>query len=242
MAGFITDLPAAASVLGAELVEVAKRSPTVTMTATTISAAASDNSFNDSADGFIATGFAEGDRVGSEGFTGDTANNIFVGTIETLTASKMIIASPEGDVLIDDAEGESVTIWKWESNRLTLQEVVDLVGSSAYDFGFNFEATPGADALLGRVQIGRDITLPADFSGASGTGDVNPDATYEIDVLDDGASIGTISIADTGTITWTTDGGTEKSVAEGSQITFIGQTTPDASIAGWSFVLKATQD
>lgn len=112
-------------------------------------------------------------------------------------------------------------------------------GSQPYDFGFTFEDTPGADAILGRVRIGRNITLPADFAGASGGGDVDPDATYAISVQDDGVEIGTISIADTGTITWATDGGTAKAVAAGSEVTFVGQTTPDASIAGWSFVLAA---
>lgn len=111
-----------------------------------------------------------------------------------------------------------------------------------YDFGFVFEATPGADAIVGRVRIGRNITIPADFAGASGGGDVDPDATYEIAVLDDGVEIGTISIADTGTITWATDSGTSKSVAAGSEITFVGQTTPDTAIEGWSFVILATQD
>ncbi len=115
-------------------------------------------------------------------------------------------------------------------------------GGGAYDFGFAFEATPGADAILGRVRIGRNITLPANLAGAFGGGDVDPDATYDIDVRDDGVSIGTISIADTGTITWTTDAGTSKAVAAGSEVTFVGQTTPDTSIQGWSFVLAATQD
>ena len=50
----ITDLAALASLDGAELIEVSVLSDTVTTTATTISAAAADNSYNDSGSGFVA--------------------------------------------------------------------------------------------------------------------------------------------------------------------------------------------
>jgi hypothetical protein len=124
MSTYITELDAADTPLdGTEPLIVSQLSATIKITATTLSAAASDNSFNDSGSGFVTAGFAEGDRIGVSGFTGNTANNIYVGTIETLTAGKMIIASPEGDVLVDDAAGESVTIAKWESRRVEAQEI-----------------------------------------------------------------------------------------------------------------------
>lgn len=80
-----------------------------TKTATTISAVASDNSFNDSGNGFITAGFEVGDEVDVSGFTGNVANNAtFV--ITALTAGKMTIGGSDGDVIVDDAAGESVTI------------------------------------------------------------------------------------------------------------------------------------
>jgi hypothetical protein len=81
-----------------------------TLVAATISAAAADNSFNDSASGFIAAGFEVGDVVTVTGFTGDVANNIASGIITALTAAKMTIGGTDGDVIADDAAGESVTI------------------------------------------------------------------------------------------------------------------------------------
>jgi hypothetical protein len=81
-----------------------------TIVAATISAAAADNSFNDSASGFIAAGFEVGDVVTATGFTGDVANNIVGGTITALTAAKMTIGGVDGDVIVDDAAGEVVTI------------------------------------------------------------------------------------------------------------------------------------
>lgn len=116
----ISDLLAASSLAGNEIIEVAQLSTTVTITGTTISALASDNSFNDSANGFVAAGFAVGDRVKVTGFTGDTANNIYAATITALTAGKMTIGGTDGDVIVDDAAGESVTIAKWTSKRVDL--------------------------------------------------------------------------------------------------------------------------
>jgi hypothetical protein len=80
-----------------------------TITATTISALAGDNSFNDSATGFVTAGFEVGQAVVVSGFTGDTANNL-TGIITALTAGKMTIGGTDGDVIVDDAAGESVTI------------------------------------------------------------------------------------------------------------------------------------
>jgi hypothetical protein len=107
----------------ADLLELSRLSPTVTYTATTLSAQASDNSFNDSAAQFVAEGFAVGMSVKVTGFTGNAANNIFTGRITALTTGKMTIGGTDGDVIVDDAAGESVTITAWESRRTTAQEV-----------------------------------------------------------------------------------------------------------------------
>jgi hypothetical protein len=82
---------------------------TGTKTATTISAAAEDNSLNDSADGFITAGFRTGDVVSIAGFT-KTANNTTRATIATLTKSKMTFTGAYGDGIVDEAATPSVTI------------------------------------------------------------------------------------------------------------------------------------
>lgn len=135
----ITDLAAAGAMTGNEWVEIAQLSTTVTMTATTLSALASDNSYNDSAAQFIIEGFAVGDRVKVSGFTGNTANNIFVGKITALTAGKMTIGGTDGDVIVDDAAGESVTISKWVSRRTAYQPFRGaLVKKAADQTGANY--------------------------------------------------------------------------------------------------------
>jgi hypothetical protein len=112
---------------------------------------------------------------------------------------------------------------------------------TVYDFGCSFEDTPADGATIGRVQIGRDITIPANASGSSGKVEANPDATYIISVQDDGAEIATISVSTGGTPTFATTGGTAKSVAAGSAIKFVAPSSspPEGSIAGGSFVILA---
>lgn len=125
----ISQLTASATLNGAELVEVSQLSSTVTITGTTISAQASDNSFNDSANGFVTAGFTTGKSVKVTGFTGSGANNIVSGVVTAVAAGKLTIGGAYGDVIVDDAAGESVTITQWNSNRTTAQDVADL-GSS----------------------------------------------------------------------------------------------------------------
>lgn len=108
---------------GSELMEVSQLSATVKITATTLSAVASDNSYNDSGLGFGTAGFQVGDRVKVEGFTGNTANNILTGLITSVTTGKMIIGGTDGDVIVNDAAGESVTITKWTTKRSSVKEV-----------------------------------------------------------------------------------------------------------------------
>lgn len=82
----------------------------VTDTQITFSVDDTDNSYNDSGSGFVTAGFKVGDLVTVTGFTGNAVNNITDGKITSLTAAKMIIESPEGDALITEIAGDSVTI------------------------------------------------------------------------------------------------------------------------------------
>ncbi len=131
MSKAISAMTAAASLSGDELLEVSQLSASVTITAATISAVASDNSFNDSGSGFVTAGFEVGMRVKATGFTGNVANNIISGRITALTTGKMTIGGTDGDVIVDDAAGESVTITAWETRRATAQDVADLAGAGA---------------------------------------------------------------------------------------------------------------
>ena len=126
----IGQLSAAGSVAGTELIELQKLSATVTITAATISAAAADNSYNDSGSGFVAAGFTVGMHVRVTGFTGNVANNISDAVVTAVTAGKLTIGGTDGDVIVDDAAGESVTITAWESVYATADQLLAAVDAA----------------------------------------------------------------------------------------------------------------
>lgn len=111
-----------------------------------------------------------------------------------------------------------------------------------YDLPLAFAGTPEGGQLLGMFSIVRDLEFEANFAGAVGHVGVNPGATFEIDVQDDGVSIGAISISTGGVFTFTTTSGTAKSVASGSLIEFIApsDSPAEATIANISATLKGT--
>lgn len=231
----ITDMLAATTLSGAELVEVSQPSATVKVTATTLSALAADNSYNDSANGFVAAGFAVNDRVVVTGFTGNVANNILVGIITVLTAGKMTIGGTDGDVIVDDAAGESVTIAKWVTARATLSNVVALGLTRVIPF-FVTTAPTASEVLAGYVAVNA-FTLPANLAGSQVkklVGGTNPTLTFAIDIQRNGVSIATISVANTGVVTLTTSGGTSKAIAIGDVLTFIAPVAPDATFVNWA--------
>lgn len=127
----ITDFPASENLVDDTLTEVAEKSEDTKIEAVTISAASADNSFNDSGGGFIAAGFAPTMRVNVEGFVTNSENNLLVGTITDLTASKMTLAGTDGDVILDEAEGATVTIRAWESRAASAKDIFDYLLTKA---------------------------------------------------------------------------------------------------------------
>lgn len=101
-----------------------------------------------------------------------------------------------------------------------------------YDIPLSFSGTPStASPLLGKVMIVRGLVFPENFAGSYGHVGTNPSITYDIDVQDDGVSIGTISIDTGGGFTFSTSSGTSKTVAAGSRLEFYG---PDGSPTDWT--------
>ncbi|MCG8608958.1 MAG: phage tail tube protein [Pseudomonadales bacterium] len=81
-----------------------------TETEITFSAANSDSSFNDSANGFVTAGFEAGDIITVSGFTEGANNDTF--KIATVAAGKITVTDTSGSAvsLTDEAAGDSVTI------------------------------------------------------------------------------------------------------------------------------------
>ncbi len=128
----------------------------VSITAATISAAAADNSYNDSGNGFT---FTAGQMVSVTGFTGNAVNNISYGIIATAAPGKITIASPVGDAIVDEAIGDTVTI-------KTLGDDL-IVGSTVPTFAIVERHTDiGVDYVYRRCRV-NGFTLAAPINSAA---------------------------------------------------------------------------
>jgi hypothetical protein len=178
-----------ATAAAADLLELSRLSPTVTITASTISAAAADNSYNDSGSGFVAAGFTVGMSVKVTGFTGNAANNIFTGRITALTTGKMTIGGTDGDVIVDDAAGESVTITAWESVRSTAQSVA---GQSAAANLTDHAIVRGDGGAKGVQTSGVIVSDTDELSGYLANINYQTGTSYTVDVAGSDTDAGKI--------------------------------------------------
>lgn len=218
---------------GTELVEVSKLSDVVIITAATISADGDDNSYNDSANGFVAAGFVVGMRVNVAGFTGNVANNIVVGIITALTAAKMTIGGADGNVIVDDAAGESVTIAKWESYRTSIGEIA---GAASVTFATGAEYIEGSSStkVLSPDTVW-DAADPVALNDSGGNIAVDLDTGINFTMTMDGDY--TLSAptngkpGQTGCIEFTQDGTGNQTLAYDAAWKFAGGTDPVLSTA-----------
>lgn len=162
----ITDLAPASAMTGSELFEVSQLSEDVTISADTINANAADNSFTDTGAGFVAAGFVVGDRVRVSGFA-TAANNLNVGTLTAVAADKITIGGEDGDVIVDEAEGEDVTITKWTTRRASADDIMTLartipstVKSEVADYTVDPEDAQSYIRLTGNGT--KDVTVEPD--------------------------------------------------------------------------------
>jgi hypothetical protein len=167
-------------------------------------------------------------------YTDGTANGLYRVTPD-VGAGDLVSAFTDLFDVPSDYTGHGGKFVKVTAGEDGLEFVV--AAAQPYDFGFVKAETPTSSEVIGKVVIPRDMTLPTDFAGAAGHVDTNPTAQLDVDVTDDGGSIGTISIAADGTFTFTTAGNTTKSVAAGSVIRFVAPASVDATVTGIAVTL-----
>ena len=164
------------------------------ITATTISATASDKSLNDSGSGF-STSIPKGSWIYVSGFTGDTSNNGWKQVSKTTapTAAKIIVEQ----TLVDDGATESVTITSSEIRNgsdltsfslqmanLDIASTFRLItGARITDFGLNISSQ---SIITGNVGFsGKRMTRPTTAAGAgSVTTAADVDVMSEVTAFD----------------------------------------------------------
>ena len=142
------------------------------------------------------------------------------------------------------ADGEAALLTSDGTNVRLAGGGGGLAGASTfYDIGFLYSGgPPGASELLFKWIATRDLTLPADFSGAVGHIGTNPTSTFDMDVTLDGSSIGTISLSTGAVFAFTTTSGTAKAVAAGQRLEVVAPASADATAADIALTLTATID
>jgi VCBS repeat-containing protein len=92
---------------------------------------------------------------------------------------------------------------------------------------------------MAKFSVTETITIPADFAGSAAHVEINPTSTFVLTVKKGTTSVGTISISTSGTFTWSTSG-TPVSLASGDYLSFIAQSSVDATLANVSISVKGT--
>lgn len=108
----------------------------------------------------------------------------------------------------------------------------DQVAAQPFDIHTFYPGTPTASAKLYRGKVARAVTFPANFAGAQFTASANATASTVFDIQKNGASIGSCTIAASGTTaTFATTGGAAVSLAAGDVFAVIAPATPDTTLA-----------
>lgn len=137
---------------------------------------------------------------------------------------------------------EGFTAWIKDENLLLAYNGSAWAPASAspHTLGIFFTTTPSASEVLCLYTFAEAVDYADDFAGSVGDIGTNPTSSFELTVLKNGSSIGTITVSTGGVFTFVTTGGTV-SFAVGDQIKITGPGTPDATAANCSITLKGTR-
>jgi hypothetical protein len=111
-----------------------------------------------------------------------------------------------------------------------------------YDIGLTVTEAPTASEVLMRFVAPRAVAFPANFAGSYANSGTAATASTVFTIAKNGASIGTVTFAASGTSgTWASSGGTAQSLAAGDVLTLTGPATPDTTLANIGFSFAGTR-
>jgi hypothetical protein len=113
-------------------------------------------------------------------------------------------------------------------------------GAEPYDIGAQIATAPTASLVMLRYKFPRAVTFPASLTNSQGTAGTAATAQTDFDILKNGVSFATMRFAAAGTSA-TFIAASPSSFIAGDILTVIAPASPDATLAGVSFVLAGTR-
>lgn len=102
---------------------------------------------------------------------------------------------------------------------------------------------PTANTLVLKIVLGRAVTFPANFAGSKLHAGVAATASKVFDIRKNGSSVGSCTVAVSGTTaTFTSTGGTAVNFAIGDRLEITTPAVQDATLADVSITLLSTRD
>lgn len=112
--------------------------------------------------------------------------------------------------------------------------------AAPFDIGSYFPGVPATDEPLMRFVFTRAVTFPSGLGGSQGLGLVAATAQTDVDIQKNGASVGTMRWAISGTVA-TFIAASPIVMAAGDELRLIAPNTPDATLADLFFTLAGTR-
>jgi len=110
--------------------------------------------------------------------------------------------------------------------------------ASTTDIYWNHTGVPLSSEILYKYVASRSLQIPDDFTGSVGHIEVNPTASFAIDVTVNGSSVGTITIDTAGLFTFVT-AGTTVLLTAGDVVRFVAPGVVDATADNISITIGA---
>jgi hypothetical protein len=113
-------------------------------------------------------------------------------------------------------------------------------GSEPYDIGAQIAGAPTASLVMLRYKFPRAVAYPAGLTDSQGVAGTAATAQTDFDVRKNGVSVGTMRFAAAGTSA-TFIAASPQTYAAGDVLTVVAPASPDATLAGVSFVLAGAR-
>lgn len=109
-----------------------------------------------------------------------------------------------------------------------------------YDIGAQIAGSPTASLVMLRYKFPRTVVFPAGLTDSQGTAGTAATAQTDFDIRRNGVSVGTMRFAAAGTSA-TFIAASQQTYNAGDILTVVAPASPDATLAGVSFVLSGTR-